>query len=147
MRRVILFFTILTTSLIWFLAVATSAFASVTHQCTGPNCSVGVSTPGSPSGVGTVGSVAPPTSTGGTSGPCPAGETPSYVTETSGGQPIQAQPGDTNPLTGAPVQPGSTLEDKWPRGLAHDRTAMPTHLSDVSSHGVAANPESSPMWK
>jgi hypothetical protein len=30
--------------------------------------------------------------------------------DTEGGQPVKAQPGDQNPLTGAPVAPGSELE-------------------------------------
>lgn len=96
-----------------------AAADAINPICGNSNCGVGVGTPGSPSGVGTVGSVTPPpsASTGGRSGPCPAGETASYVTETAGGLPIQAQPGDTNPLTGAPVQPGSTLEDIYCNGV------------------------------
>jgi hypothetical protein len=39
------------------------------------------------------------------------------VTETSGGLPVTAQPGDVNPLTGAPVKPGSTLEDIYCNGV------------------------------
>jgi hypothetical protein len=39
------------------------------------------------------------------------------VTETSGGLPVTAQPGDVNPLTAAPVQAGSTLEDIYCNGV------------------------------
>lgn len=102
-----------------------STFAGATSGCSvsTQSCSVGVGTPGSPGGdTGvSVQPVSAPGSGGGaggsSSGPCPAGETASYVIETSGGLPVTAQPGDVNPLTGSPVKPGSTLEDIYCNGV------------------------------
>jgi hypothetical protein len=55
------------------------------------------------------------------SGPCPAGQTPTYQLQTSGGQALTAQPGDVNPIPGTPgfdhpVQTGSHLLDIYCNG-------------------------------
>ena len=97
------------------LTDARSAFASVDHRCSGPTCSIGVGTPSTPGrstgGAQTVADPTPGSSSGGeTSGPCPPGEAASYQLQTQGGQPVTAQPGDVNPITGQPLQPGSELE-------------------------------------
>lgn len=86
---------------------STQAFASTTWGCTGTECQVGVGTPGTAATSGD-----PPTSQNGgaSNGPCPPGQTVSYSLDTEGGQPVKAQPGDLNPITGAPVPAGSELE-------------------------------------
>jgi hypothetical protein len=89
------------------LAGSIPAFASTTWGCTTSTCQVGVGTPGntltgSPTAHGAAG--------GASQGPCPGGKVVSYSIQTAGGQPVTAQPGDLNPITGAPVAPGSELE-------------------------------------
>jgi hypothetical protein len=92
------------------------AFASTTWGCTASGCQVGVGTPGTlGAGAGGTRTVADPTSRsssggGSSSGPCPPGDAASYQIQTQGGQPVTAQPGDVNPITGQPLQPGSELE-------------------------------------
>ena len=83
------------------------AFASTNWGCTSTQCQVGVGTPGT-----TLTDSQPPSSPGGgaSNGPCPPGQVATYSLDTAGGQPVKAQPGDLNPITGAPVAPGSELE-------------------------------------
>lgn len=103
------------------VATATLVFSArayageVQPQCNGTACDVGVNTPGapgsqSPTGPQTASDPNPGANQGSASGPCPAGQTPSYETQTQGGQPVTAQPGDVNPITLQLVAPGSTLE-------------------------------------
>lgn len=83
------------------------AFASTTWGCTGATCQVGVATPGD----ALTGTPTPDRGgTGASQGPCPPGQVASYSLQMEGGQPVKAQPGDLNPITGAPVAPGSELE-------------------------------------
>ena len=98
-----------------------AAFATVAPDpCSASTCGIGVGTPGtSGGGAGDVQQVSPPTTNGAgrpASGPCPPGQTVLYNTLTSGGQPLVSQLGGVNPLTGAPLQPGSTLEDIYCNG-------------------------------
>lgn len=89
-------------------AVARPAFGSTTWGCTDSSCQVGVGTPGDTL---TAGAPAPPTGSAPASqGPCPPGQVASYSIQNEGGQPVRAQPGDLNPITGAPVAPGSELQ-------------------------------------
>jgi hypothetical protein len=90
------------------LAGSTAVSASTMWGCTTSTCQVGVGTTGSTlTEAPTLGS-----SAGGASqGPCPPGQVASYSLQTQGGLPIRAEPGDLNPITGAPVAPGSELED------------------------------------
>ena len=113
MRRLVLAFTIgmATLSVIWY--AIPPAYASVDHRCNNASCSTEVGTPGSPTtgGTGTASSPTPPVGNDETSsGPCPPSQVASYSLDTQGGQPVTAQPGDLNPITGAPVAPGSELE-------------------------------------
>lgn len=90
------------------VTAAPAAFAQVDHRCNGPTCSVGVGDPGLPTFVNTGSSLSAPA--GPSSGPCPPGQVATYSIQNEAGQPVRAQPGDLNPLTGAPVAPGSELE-------------------------------------
>lgn len=90
--------------------MAPSAFGEVDHRCNGPTCSVGVGNPGLSTSLNTGSGSSPSAPAGTSSGPCPPGQVVSYSLQTEAGQPVQAQPGDLNPTTGAPVAPGSELE-------------------------------------
>lgn len=85
------------------LTVPGVAFASTTWGCTTSGCQVGVETPGN-----SLTESPPPTSA--SQGPCPPGQVVSYSIQTEGGQPVRAEPGNLDPITGAPVAPGSELE-------------------------------------
>lgn len=89
------------------LAGWSPAFASTTWGCTTSTCQVGVGTPGN----ALTGAASPDSGASGASGgPCPPGQFASYSIQTASGQPITAQPGDLNPITGAPVAPGSEMQ-------------------------------------
>ena len=84
-----------------------AASASTNWGCTTSSCQVGVGTPGDTL------TAAPPEgsgSSGSSQGPCQPGQVATYSIQTDAGQPVRAQPGDLNPITGAPVAPGSELE-------------------------------------
>lgn len=113
MRRVALGLTAVMVIVSVFTYAVPSAFGSVDHRCKDASCSTDVGTPGSPTtgGTGTASSPIPPAGNYETSsGPCPPRQVPSYSLDTQAGQPVTAQPGDLNPITGAPVAPGSELE-------------------------------------
>lgn len=96
---------------VW-LADPVRASASTTWGCTTSQCQVGVATsgngpnPGSaPPGANYLTSGSPGTS----SGPCPAGEVPSYLVQYLGDSVITSQPGDQNPITLMPLPPNSEM--------------------------------------
>jgi hypothetical protein len=109
-RRLILFVgTIALIAGIDVVLQSTTAFAGVTYSCDPAVsiCGVGVGTPPIP-GSGGPTPVSAPGGAGSSSGPCPPGQTATYVTATNGGYPVTAGPGDVNPITGQPVPAGST---------------------------------------
>ena len=108
MRRVVLGLAGAATLAGIVLIAPSPAFASVDHRCNGPTCSVGVGDPGTTATVDPASST--PSSGAASSGPCPPGQVASYSLDMEGGQPVKAQPGDLNPITGAPVAPNSELE-------------------------------------
>jgi hypothetical protein len=90
---------------------APAVYGEVDHRCNGPTCTVGVGSPALSASLGAGAGSPPSASAGASSGPCPPGQVVSYSIQSAGGEPVTAQPGDLNPITGAPVAPGSELED------------------------------------
>jgi hypothetical protein len=113
MRSVISGVLVLAAAVAVLLIHPSRAWASTTWGCTGSRCQVGVGTPasGPDAGSGAPGSnYLTSGDPGASSGPCPPGQQATYDLQTEDGRPVTAQPGNVNPITDAPVAPGSELE-------------------------------------
>jgi hypothetical protein len=108
----------------------TAAFAGQVHPgCAGSGCSVGTDGPGGPGSDQTASSPNPNADSGPSSGPCPPGQIPLY-----GFWPARTLLGDLDPVTGAPIRPGTELEDIYCNGN-YLTTVMVPPSAPAGSHG------------